>query len=128
MFPLGFVLGAVAGAAGAVFLGPQFAQNVRPLAKAVLKAALGAIHEAQVRTAEVAEAAEDLVAEAKAELIAEAFTSATEQTKTESTGLATKTNEPNGSSVKEGSTHARTKTARRRTAVKRSRASSTTRG
>jgi gas vesicle protein len=128
MFPLGFVLGAVAGAAGAFFLGPQFAQNARPLAKAVLKAALGAIHEAQVRTAEVAEAAEDLVSEAKAELVAEAVASATAQTKAESTGLATKTNEANGSPAKKGSARAGAKTARRRMAVKRSHALSTTRG
>jgi hypothetical protein len=44
---------------------------MRPAAKAALKAALAAMHEAKVRGAEFAEAAEDLYAEAKAEVISE---------------------------------------------------------
>lgn len=70
MWPLaglvGVVVGAVAGATGAVLYGPQLVRHARPAAKAVLKATLVAIHEARVRGAEVAEAAEDLYAEAKA--------------------------------------------------------------
>ena len=74
MFPLGFVLGAMsATAAGALMLSPQVMNHARPVAKALLKAALAAMHEAQLRGAEVSEAAEDLFAEAKAEVAAEAF-------------------------------------------------------
>lgn len=75
MWPLaglvGVVVGAVAGAAGAVVYGPQLAKHGRPAAKAALKAALHVVHEARVRGAEVAEAAEDLYAEAKAEVTQE---------------------------------------------------------
>jgi gas vesicle protein len=71
MFPFGLAIGFVAGAVGAILFAPQIAQHARPVAKAVLKTALTAMHEAQVRSAEVAEAAEDLCAEAKAELNAE---------------------------------------------------------
>jgi gas vesicle protein len=71
MFPFGLAIGFVAGAAGAILFAPQIAQHARPVAKAALKAALAAMHEAQVRSAEVAEAAEDLYAEAKAEVSAE---------------------------------------------------------
>jgi gas vesicle protein len=71
MFPFGLAIGFVAGAAGAILFAPQIAQHARPVAKALLKAALAAMHEAQVRSAEVAEAAEDLYAEAKAEVSAE---------------------------------------------------------
>jgi hypothetical protein len=55
---------------------PQLARQARPVAKAALKAALTAMHEAQVRSAEVAEAAEDLYAEAKAEVTEEAMRTA----------------------------------------------------
>jgi gas vesicle protein len=67
----GVVAGAIAGAAGATFCGPEVARHMRPAAKAVLKATLAAMHEAKVRGAEFAEAAEDLYAEAKAEVISE---------------------------------------------------------
>jgi hypothetical protein len=121
MFPLGFVFGAIAGAAGVLILGPQFTQQARPVAKAVLKAALIAMHEAQVRSAEIAEAAEDLVAEAKAELVAETFAaSAAAQTKAESVHPAA--DYTNGSVAREASARAKTQPARRRTAAKRSRA------
>jgi hypothetical protein len=80
MWPLagfvGVVVGAVAGAAGAVLYGSQVAHQARPAAKAVLKVALAAIHEARVRGAEVAEAAEDLYAEAKAEVTEEVLAAA----------------------------------------------------
>lgn len=76
MFPLGFAFGAIAGAAAAAILGPQVAQRSRPIAKAALKTAMAAIHEAQVRKAEIAEAAEDLFAEAKAEVTAEVLAAA----------------------------------------------------
>lgn len=68
---VGVVVGAVAGAAGAVLYGSQLAHQGRPAAKAVMKAALHVIHEARVRGAEVAEAVEDLYAEAKAEVTEE---------------------------------------------------------
>lgn len=76
MWPIGFALGAITGAAAVLIAGRQGAQRVRPVAKAVLKAALVAFHEARVHGAEVAEAAEDLYAEAKAELTAEALAAA----------------------------------------------------
>jgi gas vesicle protein len=76
MFPLGFLFGAVAGAAALLVFRPQVTQYARPVAKAVLKAALTAMHEAQVQGAEVVEAAEDLYAEAKAEVTAEVFAAA----------------------------------------------------
>ena len=60
-------LGAVVGAAGVALLGPHIARRARPAAKAALKAALAAMHEARIRGGEIAEAAEDLYAEAKAE-------------------------------------------------------------
>jgi len=68
MFPFGLVVGFVAGAATAALFTPQLAQQARPAAKAVLKAALAAMHEVQVRGAEAVEAAEDLYAEATAEV------------------------------------------------------------
>jgi gas vesicle protein len=71
MFPFGLAIGFVAGAAGAMLFAPQIAEHARPVAKAALKAALAALHEAQLRGAEMAEAAEDLYAEAKAEVNAE---------------------------------------------------------
>ena len=60
-------LGALVGAAGVALLGPHIARRARPAAKAALKAALAAMHEARIRGGEIAEAAEDLYAEAKAE-------------------------------------------------------------
>jgi hypothetical protein len=65
-------LGAVVGAAGVALFGPLLAQRARPAAKATLKAVLAAMHGAQVRGAEIAEAAQDLYSEAKAEAAAEA--------------------------------------------------------
>ena len=76
MFPLGFAFGAIAGAAAVAILGPEVAQRSRPVAKAALKAALTAFHEARVRKAEIAESAEDLFAEAKAEVTAEVLAAA----------------------------------------------------
>ena len=72
MWPLaGFAVGAIVGAVGAALRGPEIAQHARPAAKAVLKAALAAFHEAQIRQGEIIEAAEDLYAEASAEATAE---------------------------------------------------------
>ncbi len=76
MFPLGFIVGAAAGAAGAMLFGRQVVEHGRPLAKAALKATLVALHEARVRGAEIGEAAEDLYAEAKSEVTAEVFEAA----------------------------------------------------
>ena len=64
-------LGALIGAAGVALFGPHIARRARPAAKAALKAALAAMHEARIRGGEIAEAAEDLYAEAKAEAAAE---------------------------------------------------------
>jgi hypothetical protein len=76
MWPLaGLALGAVIGAVGVALHGTQIVQHARPVAKAVLKAALATIHEAQVREAQVMEAAEDLYAEADAEVKAERLAS-----------------------------------------------------
>ena len=68
MKPFGFALGALTGAAAVLLLNRQGTQRVRPIAKAAMKAAVMAYHEARVQGAELAEAAEDLFAEAKAEL------------------------------------------------------------
>jgi gas vesicle protein len=76
MFPFGFALGAVAGATAVLLFGPEIAQQARPVAKAILKAALAAMHEAQVRGAQISEAAEDLYAEAKSEVAADVFAAA----------------------------------------------------
>jgi hypothetical protein len=76
MFPFGFIVGAAAGAAGAMFFGRHVVEHGRPLAKAALKATLAALHEARVRGAEIGEAAEDLYAEAKSEVTAEVFEAA----------------------------------------------------
>jgi hypothetical protein len=75
MFRLGLVIGAAAGAAGAMFFGRHFVEQGRPLAKAALKATLVALHEARVRGAEIEEAVEDLYAEAKSEATKEVFES-----------------------------------------------------
>lgn len=76
MKPFGFALGVLTGAAAVVLLNRQGAQRARPVAKAALKAALMAYHEARVQGAELAEAAEDLFAEAKAEAVADIFAAA----------------------------------------------------
>ncbi|HEY6995065.1 MAG TPA: DUF5132 domain-containing protein [Xanthobacteraceae bacterium] len=73
MFPFGFALGAVAGATAVLLFGPEIVRQARPVAKAVLKAALATMHEGQVRGAQVSEAAEDLYAEAKSEVAADIF-------------------------------------------------------
>jgi hypothetical protein len=86
MFPFGLAVGFVAGAAGAILFAPQIAQHARPVAKAALKAALAALHEAEVRGAELAEAAEDLYAEAKAEVNADAAAAATAAAEAEVAG------------------------------------------
>ena len=83
MFPFGLAVGFVAGAASTALLAPQLVQQARPVAKAALKAALAAMHQAQVRGAEVAEAAEDLYAEVKAELDDEAVRTDTEVSEAE---------------------------------------------
>ena len=71
MKPLGFLLGSIVGAAAVALRDTEIGRQARPVAKAVLKAALAAIHEAQVRQARAVEAAEDLFAEASAEVKAE---------------------------------------------------------
>lgn len=76
MFPLGFLFGALTGAAAVLAVGPQVVTRVRPVAKAALKTALLAANEARVRGAELTEAAEDLFAEAKAEATTEALKAA----------------------------------------------------
>jgi hypothetical protein len=119
MFPLGFVVGAVAGVATMLVIGPQVAQHARPVAKAMLKAALRMMHEAQVESAQIAEAAEDLYAEAKAEVTTEVFAAAmaAAQAKAAAQAAQAKGQEPPAN----GSRPAAAKVARRRTAVKRSR-------
>lgn len=108
--------GLVAGAAGVVLLGPRIAQQARPVAKAVLKAALAGMREAQVRGTEIAEATEDLYAEAKAEVTAEVFAAAVAAAQAEAAAQA-KTQEPPAAGPKEPPTNA----TRARIAVKRSR-------
>jgi hypothetical protein len=76
MKPLGFALGVLTGAAAVLLVNRQGTQRVRPVAKAAMKAALMAYHEARVQGAELAEAAEDLFAEAKAEAAADIFAAA----------------------------------------------------
>jgi hypothetical protein len=76
MFPFGFALGALAGATAALLFGEEIARQARPVAKAILKAALATMHEAQVRGAQMSEAAEDLYAEAKSEVAADIFSAA----------------------------------------------------
>jgi hypothetical protein len=85
-------LGAVVGAAGVALFGPTVAQRARPAAKAALKAVLAAMHEAQVRGAEIAEAAQDLYSEAKAEAAAEATRDAAAGPETTTTAVLAKIN------------------------------------
>ena len=82
-------LGALIGAAGVALFGWHIARRARPAAKAALKAALIAMHEARIRGSEIAEAAEDLYAEAKAEAVAE----------TETAGNAAPLSEPTAAAV-----------------------------
>ena len=123
MFPFGFVLGLVGGAAGVILFGPQIAQHARPVAKAALKAAIAAMHEAQVRGAEVTEAAEDLFAEAKAEVTAEVIAAATASAQANMAAAAAAQSKRHRSSAAGPTATARSSTtaARKRTAVKRSR-------
>ena len=113
MFPFGFALGAVAGAAAVLIVGPEVVQRARPVAKAVLKAALTAMHEAQVHGAEIAEAAEDLYAEARAEVTAAAMAAAQART----AGQAAQAKAPRAA----GAPPRTAKAARKRTAIRRSR-------
>jgi len=76
MKPIGFALGALTGAAAVLLLNRQGTQRLRPVAKAAMKAAVMAYHEARVQGAELAEAAEDLFAEAKTEAAADIFAAA----------------------------------------------------
>ncbi|MBG0800919.1 DUF5132 domain-containing protein [Methylocystis sp. H4A] len=76
MKPFGFALGALTGAAAVLLLNRQGTQRVRPIAKAAMKAAVMAYHEARVQGAELAEAAEDLFAEVKTEAAADIFAAA----------------------------------------------------
>ena len=64
-----FALGALVGA-GATLLAPGVSRNGRPMLKEALKTAMLLAREAQVRSAELIELAEDLYAEAKAEAAA----------------------------------------------------------
>jgi hypothetical protein len=75
MKPLGFALGALTGAAATILL-TRGGSRARPAAKAALKAAIMAFHEARTHGAEMMEAAEDLFAEAKAEAVADIFSAA----------------------------------------------------
>ncbi|QGM99643.1 DUF5132 domain-containing protein [Methylocystis parvus] len=72
MKPWGFALGVLTGAA-ATFLLTRDHKRARPVARAALKAAMMAYHEARTQSAELMEAAEDLFAEAKAEATSEIF-------------------------------------------------------
>ncbi|KAF2992190.1 DUF5132 domain-containing protein [Methylocystis sp. MJC1] len=80
MKPWGFAFGVAAGAAAALLLGRE-GNRARPVAKAALKAAVLALHEARVQGAQLMEAAEDLFAEVKAEAASEIFTAATGEAK-----------------------------------------------
>jgi hypothetical protein len=123
MFPFGVLLGLIGGAAGVILFGPQIAQHARPVAKAVLKAAIAAMHDAQVRGAEATEAAEDLFAEAKTEVTAEVFAAAMASAEGNMAAAAVAQSKPRSSSAAGPATTAgsSTKAARKRTAVKRSR-------
>jgi hypothetical protein len=121
MFPLGFVFGAVASAAALLVFRPQVVQYARPVAKTMLKAALTAMHEAQVQGAELAEAAEDLYAEAKAEVTAEAFAAAMAAAQAGAAASAAPSPEPGKPTQGEAAVSSATvKRARKRAAVKRS--------
>lgn len=123
MFPFGVVLGLIGGAAGVILFGPQISQQARPVAKAVLKAALAAMHGAQVRGAEITEAAEDLYAEAKAEVTAEIIAGAMASVQANLAAAAAKWPKTQNSSAAGPGKPAgsSTKPARKRSTVKRSR-------
>lgn len=91
MKPFGFALGALTGAAAVLLLNRQGTQRVRPVAKAAMKAAVMAYHEARVQGAELAEAAEDLFAEAKAEAVADIFAAAMAAAQTKAAQARTET-------------------------------------
>lgn len=78
MKPWGFALGVAAGAAAALLFDRE-GNRVRPVAKAALKAAVLALHEARVQGAHLMETAEDLFAEAKAEAASDIFAAAKAQ-------------------------------------------------
>jgi gas vesicle protein len=122
MFPLGFLFGAVAGAAALLVFRPQVTQYARPVAKAVLKAALTAMHEAQVQGAEVVEAAEDLYAEAKAEVTAEVFAAAMAEAQAQARTASAAPPEPAKPKQEAGgaASFATVKRARKPAAIKRS--------
>jgi hypothetical protein len=124
MFPFGFIVGAVAGVAGAVLFGREIVEHGRPLAKVALKATLAAMHEARVRGAEIGEAAEDLYAEAKSEVTSEVFEAAMAAAKAKAAEMAksAKNDRPSsqGSDQEPG-----VKSAAARAAVKRSRIGTT---
>lgn len=126
MFPLGFLLGAFTGATALLVLGPEVAQRARPVAKAALKAALLGLHEARVRSAELAEAAEDLFAEAKSEAATDVFTAAMAAAQAGSAEPAKQAKPQQGPTA--GSRAATAKAPRKRTTAKRSRASSPSNG
>lgn len=87
MKPWGFALGALTGAAAALLLTRE-GKRARPAAKAALKAAILAYHQARTHGAELAEAAEDLFAEAKAEAVADIFAAAMAQAKKDAEAAA----------------------------------------
>lgn len=124
MFPFGFAVGLLSGVAAALVVGPEIVQRTRPIAKAALKAALMAVHETQVRGAEIAEAAEDLFAEAKSEVTAEVFAAAMAAAQAKAAEQAANARAQamaaQASPAPEPEPQT-TKAARRRTAVKRSR-------
>ncbi|CCJ06688.1 DUF5132 domain-containing protein [Methylocystis sp. SC2] len=91
MKPFGFALGALTGAAAVLLLNRQGTQRMRPIAKAAMKAAVMAYHEARVQGAELAEAAEDLFAEAKAEAVADIFAAAMAAAQTKAAQAKTET-------------------------------------
>ncbi|KAF0128507.1 MAG: hypothetical protein FD139_3249 [Methylocystaceae bacterium] len=101
MKPFGFALGALTGAAAVLLLNRQGTQRVRPIAKAAMKAAVMAYHEARVQGAELAEAAEDLFAEAKAEAVADIFAAAMATAQTKAAQAKTET-KPEATSKPEG--------------------------
>lgn len=77
MKPWGFVFGALTGAAATLILTQRDgAKRARPAAKAALKAAMMALHEARAQGAELMESAEDLLAEVRAEATQEIFMAA----------------------------------------------------
>ena len=89
MKPLGFVFGALTGAAATLTLSQRGgAQRVRPAAKAALKAAMMAYHEARTQGAELMEAAEDLFAEAKTEATQDIFMAAMAAAQTQARAAA----------------------------------------